>query len=924
MQDIQLIKTSDYFDQESYQKKHLKEAKKELASAEHFCTEGWLKGFPPSHRFSTTWYLENYPDVKISGINPLVHFLRHGKKEGRLPRSLKAIEFEKQLWESTDHVDSTIKKLVQLSAHDCNAETLYSKWALTRWYASQGQWQVALPFAKTFQKAIQSDDFQEAREDFLAHDGPFILIFCVLLQCGDTANARKLLDKLQTTLKHQPDLALMQCSLEQSDPNNKLDGLSGLVRLYRSNTLLVPDYKNLNSDFNLDNLTTKSSRIDQCSEQSLVTVIVPVYNAEETLPTAIESLINQTYQNLEILIIDDCSTDGSLKLAQLFSEQETRVKVIQHHCNQGAYAARNTGLRVARGDYITTHDSDDWSHCQKIELQVKAFRNSPEIKATTSHWARCSTDLVFGTWRQESSWVHRNVSSLLFHRTVFETLGYWDRVSINADTEYYYRIASEYGADSLHEVLSGIPLSFGRWSENSLTGSTKTHWRTQFGGIRKDYMDTAHNWHEKAKKDGSLYMAFNPEHRAFTAPESIQRPGLYFGKESYPVHQGSQSVCSERPTVLLCAHAAGKTLFGAERSFLDLAKAINQNNYRLIITLPEASSPEYLEALKVFASFIIVMPYFWWHEKRPVNTEIVDRFKTLIQKYNVNLLHANTLVLREPLLAAKEAGIPGLMHVRELPELDHDLCRALGTKSERIRINISEWADGFIVNSLCTSRFVAAEERSQLLYNTVDKCTTPYSPGDDKVVRFALISSNIPKKGIDDFIRLARRAENTIKNAQFILIGPENEHTEALLNCRKKPTNLIYHGYTRTPKEAIENADIVLNLSSFQESFGRTIAEAMASGRAVIGYRWGAIPELIDNGRNGYLVHLGDIDGLLKRVELLTRCSEHRRALGLAGIQKVSEFFSFSLFCQQLDSIYSSWIDNDHYSPDLNSIPVSD
>ncbi len=908
MQDIQLIKTSDYFDQKAYQEKYLKEGDDDLTALEHFCTIGWLKGCSPSPRFSIEWYLENNPDVKASGINPLLHFLRYGKNEGRLPRSLQAIEIEKQLWNKTDHVDSSVKKLGQLLNHGCDAERLYSHWALTRWYASQGQWQAALPVAKSLLKAIQSNDFQKAREDFLAHDGPFILIFCALLKCGDISSARELLNKLQKSFKHQPDIALMQCSLEQTDQNSKRDGLSSLVRLYRLNKLLVPDYKSIDRGLNLDNLTTKSSFVYQCSEQPLVTVIVPVFNAEKSLPTAIESLLNQTHQNLEILIVDDCSTDNSLSIAELFSERDKRVKVIQQHCNQGAYAARNTGIKVARGDYITTHDSDDWSHCQKIEYQVQAFKKSSVIKATTSHWARCSGELVFGSWRQESSWVHRNVSSLMFHRSVFEQLGYWDRVSINADTEFYYRIASNYGDNSLYEVLPGVPLSFGRCSENSLTGTSETHWRTQFGGLRKDYMDAARSWHQQAKKDSSLYMEFNPAQRAFTAPESIQRPGLYFGKALYPVYQGSQIVSTDRPTVLLCAHAAGKTLFGAERSFLDLAKAVSINDYRLIITLPETGSPEYLDALKDFASYIIVIPYLWWHEKRPVNRETVDQFKAVIQQYKVNLLHANTLVLREPIMAAKESGIPGLMHVRELPELDHDLCEALGSNPERIKININKWADGFIVNSLCTARFVGSEDRSQLLYNTVDECTTPYAPSNDKTVRFALISSNIPKKGIDDFIQLARRAENSIKNAQFVLIGPENEYTGARLNSKNKPDNLVYHGYAQTPNEALENADVVLNLSTFQESFGRTIAEAMASGRPVIGYRWGAIPELIDNGVNGYLVHLGDIDGLLKRAELLARCSEHRRALGLAGIKKVTETFSSNIFCQQLDTIYSGWL----------------
>ena len=912
MRNLQLIEASGYYDPAYYEGQYFPDESSKLSALEHFYTKGWQQGFSPSSRFSTQWYLNENPDVQASGINPLVHFIRYGKKEGRLPRPLNAIEVEKKLWGTANHSVSKIEQLEKLSSPQSTPESLYATWALARWYAGQGQWQTALPFARLLLKAIDNEVNSAACEDFLPHNGPYMLVFSILLECRMLSAARSLLEKQLAIPEQQADLPLLQCSLEQAEQTHQKDGLIALRKLFRSQKLLEPGCKRSKSALDLDNLIMQTPSIRTTTKLPLVSVIIPLFNAEKTLTTAVESLLCQTYNNLEILIVDDCSTDTSLAIAQSFSKQDLRVKVIQQHCNQGAYAARNTGLKAAKGLYITTHDADDWSHGQKIELQVNALIENPEYKVSVSHWARCSSNLVFGTWRQESSWVHRNVSSLMFQRSVFENLGYWDRVSVSADTEYYYRILAEYGQNSVHEVMPGVPLSFGRWSHNTLTSTSETHWRTQFCGVRKDYIDAAYRWHLLGKAAGSLYMGFNPECRMFEAPSAITRPGQYFGSSHDPVFSGSHQPGDGSPAVLLCAHAAGKALFGAERSLLDLARAISHNGYRLVVTLPQQGSQEYLTALLEFASAVIVMPYLWWHEKRPVDRNAVERFKALIQGYDIKLVHSNTLVLREPLLAAKDLKIPGLMHVRELPEQDHALCTAMGTGSESIKKYIHQWATGFIANSQCTSLYVDGEadekQKSFLLYNMVEACQLQQPVKKSAFIRFGLISSNTPQKGLEDFVKLAKSAEGLVHNAKFVLIGPENDHIKSLLKSKDLPQNIIYSGYAKSPEEALKQVDVVLNLSSFQESFGRTIAEAMVSGRPVIGYRWGALPELIDNGVNGYLVHLGDINGLTQRVDHLASNKNLLNKLGLSGKKKALRSYSFNTFAKNLDSIYSNFL----------------
>ena len=89
-----------------------------------------------------------------------------------------------------------------------------------------------------------------------------------------------------------------------------------------------------------------------------ISVIVPVYKAEKFLATCIESILNQTYGNLEIILVDDGSPDSCGKICEKYALSDSRVKVV-HQKNAGVAAARNVGLDLAEGDYVTFVDSDE-------------------------------------------------------------------------------------------------------------------------------------------------------------------------------------------------------------------------------------------------------------------------------------------------------------------------------------------------------------------------------------------------------------------------------------------------------------------------------------------------------------------------------------------------------------------------------------
>jgi glycosyltransferase involved in cell wall biosynthesis len=256
----------------------------------------------------------------------------------------------------------------------------------------------------------------------------------------------------------------------------------------------------------------------------LISVLLPVFNAEKWIQTALEGLSNQTLQNLEILIIDDQSTDRTVDIVQRWSQNDSRFRLLQANENSGAFNARNLGLQEAKGEFVTVHDADDWSHPQKLEIQSAHLIRNPKVIANLSEGIRAFSGQLHFHRVFHKEYLNSNISSLMFRRLpIIEHIGFWDSVRFGGDSEFHERLIAQFGLSRVVNLKTG-PLSFIRFHAESLTGSGFASTRLGMAGIRRFYVDSFKKWHGRISSgQTSAFLEVNGQNRPFAIPR-LQSP----------------------------------------------------------------------------------------------------------------------------------------------------------------------------------------------------------------------------------------------------------------------------------------------------------------------------------------------------------------------------------------------------------------
>lgn len=204
------------------------------------------------------------------------------------------------------------------------------------------------------------------------------------------------------------------------------------------------------------------------SDSPLVSVVVPTYERPELLADAVDSVANQTYDDVELLVVDDGSaTPAATTLADREFDDATELRVLRHDENRGANVARNRGVAAASGEFVAFLDDDDYWHPEKLQRQMEAFQRADDDVGVVFNGQKCvdeSGRVTNVTRPATSGRFTENLvkgetfgpfSCVMVRTEVFERAGYPDeRLPCWQDREWYLRLARHYDYASITDLLT--------------------------------------------------------------------------------------------------------------------------------------------------------------------------------------------------------------------------------------------------------------------------------------------------------------------------------------------------------------------------------------------------------------------------------------------------------------------------------------
>lgn len=380
---------------------------------------------------------------------------------------------------------------------------------LALFYANE-ETDIAAKHALLFIKIAKSNERNEA----LRRQLTIIEAEC-FVRIGEKETAKKAIQEELNRNIH-PDLYLALANTEEA-LEKRIEWYNKTLQLYGRQPIQL--------DLDNNDVTNKAYNVLSHTKETgnkqigpKISVILPAYNSEDSIHLAIESILKQTWSNLELIIVDDCSTDRTNEVIAQYVKQDKRIIHLQNEKNSGAYVARNLGLQKATGEFVTVNDADDWSHEEKLAVQATHLINHPHVIANTSEQSRLTSDFYFHRRGTRGKYIFSNMSSLMFRRKeVMEKIGFWDSVRFAADGEFKRRLIKQFGKDAIVDLPTG-PLSLPEQSATSLTGSSAFGYSGYFMGARKEYVEAFTNYHNNSQ---DLYYPFETKSRLFPVPEPM-------------------------------------------------------------------------------------------------------------------------------------------------------------------------------------------------------------------------------------------------------------------------------------------------------------------------------------------------------------------------------------------------------------------
>jgi glycosyltransferase involved in cell wall biosynthesis len=240
----------------------------------------------------------------------------------------------------------------------------------------------------------------------------------------------------------------------------------------------------------------KAAETAPVNGQRRISVVMTCFRPDETLFTAIGSVIAQSWQNWELLLVDDASGPEYGEVLARAAAMDERIRLFRLPENSGTYRARNRALLECKGVFATGLDSDDWAHPRWLERQVAPMLADPTLVMTFANCIRVREDLtVVHTGRPVQG--PRSTSVMFRTEPVRERMGYFDNLRKGADTEFHFRFKAVFGNRAVHK-LQGEVFTLVRLSGDTLTSSEIDNgWQHP---ARSAYQSAHQHWREAIRR----------------------------------------------------------------------------------------------------------------------------------------------------------------------------------------------------------------------------------------------------------------------------------------------------------------------------------------------------------------------------------------------------------------------------------------
>lgn len=222
-----------------------------------------------------------------------------------------------------------------------------------------------------------------------------------------------------------------------------------------------------------------------------VTIVLPTYNGSQYLRASIESVINQAYKDLELVIVDDCSTDETLKMADDYSERDGRIVVIHNRINKKLPASLNIGFEKARGEYFSWTSDDNIYEKNAIEKMVRyldTHKNIPMVRADMLLIDENSEVICESEQFDCHKMLTKNCvgACFMYRKSVAQSVGQYDETLFCVeDYDYWIRIMEQYGTiGNIKEFLYQY-----RWHHESLSSTKRDYVQSQLNEMRKKHLE---------------------------------------------------------------------------------------------------------------------------------------------------------------------------------------------------------------------------------------------------------------------------------------------------------------------------------------------------------------------------------------------------------------------------------------------------